>query len=52
MAIVAGLIEKSISANAITALDRDASVNNYESLTERYEKITFSARKYDMHVCE
>ena len=31
--------EKSIAANAITALDRDEYAKNYESLTERYQAL-------------
>ena len=34
MEVVAGLIEKSIATNAITALDQDEYAKNYESLTE------------------
>lgn len=36
MEVVAGLIEKSIATNAITALDQDEYAKSYESLTERY----------------
>ena len=36
MEVVAGLIEKSIATNAITALDQDEYTKTYESLTERY----------------
>ena len=36
MEVVAGLIEKSIATNAITALDQDEYAKTYESLTERY----------------
>ena len=36
MEVVAGLIEKSIAANAITALEQDEYAKTYESLTERY----------------
>ena len=34
--IVAQMIEKAISTNAITALDQDEYAKSYESLTERY----------------
>ncbi len=34
---MAGLIEKSIATNAITALDQDEYAKTYESLTERYQ---------------
>ena len=37
MEVVAGLIEKSIATNAITALDQDEYAKTYESLTERYQ---------------
>ena len=36
MEVVAGLIEKSIATNVITALDQDEYAKTYESLTERY----------------
>ena len=39
MEVVAGLIEKSIATNAITALDQDEYVKTYESLTERYQAL-------------
>ncbi len=39
MEIVAGLIEKSIATNAITALDQDEYAKTYESLTERYQAL-------------
>ena len=37
MEVVAGLIEKNIATNAITALDRGEYAKTYESLTERYQ---------------
>ena len=37
MEVVAGLIEKSIATNAITALGQDEYAKSYESLTERYQ---------------
>lgn len=37
MEVVAGLIEKSIAANAITALDQEDYAKTYECLTERYQ---------------
>ena len=37
MEVVAGLIEKSIATNAITALDQDEYAKTYESLAERYQ---------------
>ena len=39
MEVVAGLIEKSIATNAITALDQDEYAKTYESLTERYQAL-------------
>ncbi len=39
MEVVAGLIEKSIATNAITALDQDEYAKIYESLTERYQAL-------------
>ena len=39
MEVVAGLIEKSIAANAITALDQGEYAKTYESLTERYQAL-------------
>ena len=39
MEVVAGLIEKSITTNAITALDQDEYAKTYESLAERYQAL-------------
>ena len=39
MEVVAGLIEKNIATNAITALDRGEYAKTYESLTERYQAL-------------
>ena len=39
MEVVAGLIEKSIATNAITALNQDEYVKTYKSLTDRYEAL-------------